>query len=154
MKCRVSSLNLTRTNSWVSSATSPHIIRLSPLAGAPHARQEMWYLLSKLESQGVNAGLMLLQLDKMRESEEYNEELLPDAMSRLSGKFLPEPEWSLAAQDWFSLLSWSKPHLVARLPCQYNVMTCNTTTFSKAATFSNIPCSQETAIKHRCGINI
>ena len=40
----------------------------------------------------------------------------------MSKKFLPRPEWSLAAQDWFSLLSWAKPHLVAHLPCEYNVM--------------------------------
>ena len=154
MKCTVSSPNLAKTNSWVSSTTSPHIIHLSPLVGAPHARQELRCLLSKLKSQGVNAGLMLFQLDKMRESEEYNEELKPAAMSRLSRKFLPRPEWSLAAQDWFSLLSWWKPGLVAHLPCQYNVMFCSTVFFSKAANFSNIPCSQETAIAHFCGTEI
>lgn len=104
--------------------------------------------------QGVNAGLMLFQLDKMRESEEYNEELKPGKMSRLSRKFLPRSEWSLAAQDWFSLLSWWKPGLVAHLPCQYNVMFCSTVFFSKAANFSNIPCSQETAIAHFCGTEI
>ena len=38
MKCRVSSPCLVKTNSWVSSATSPHIIRLSPLVGVRHAR--------------------------------------------------------------------------------------------------------------------
>ena len=65
---------------------------------------------------------MLFQLDKMRESAEYNEELRADAMRLLSEKFLPRPEWSLGDQEWFSLLSWSKPNLVARLPCQYNVM--------------------------------
>merc|ERR1712008_64091 len=95
--------------------------------------------------QGVNAGLMLFQLDKMRASDEYNQELTPGAMTRLSEMFLPQPEWSQAAQDWFSLLSWSKPRLVARLPCQYNVMQCSTVTFSKvAANIPNIPCGQET----------
>ena len=49
---------------------------------------------------------MLFQLDKMRKSEEYNEELRPDSMRQLSKKFLPLPEWNLAAQDWFSLLSF------------------------------------------------
>ena len=58
---------------------------------------------SFFKSQGVNAGLMLFQLDKMRESEEYNLELAPSSMSGLSEMFLPRPEWSLAAQDWFSL---------------------------------------------------
>ena len=97
---------------------------------------------------------MLFQLDKMRESEEYNEELGSDAMRRLSNKFLPRPEWSLAAQDWFSLLSWVKPHLVARLPCRFNVMFCSTVLQNQFANFSNIPCDQETAIAHFCGIEI
>ena len=113
-----------------------------------------WAIKSKLKSQGVNAGLMLFQLDKMRESEEYNEELGSDAMRRLSNKFLPRPEWSLAAQDWFSILSWVKPHLVARLPCRFNVMFCSTVLQNQFANFSNIPCDQETAIAHFCGIEI
>ena len=92
---------------------------------------------------------MLFQLDKMRKSEEYNEELRPDAMRQLSKKFLPLPEWNLAAQDWFSLLSWEKPHLVASLPCRYNVLQCSTRV--GAVTNSNISCSQEIAIAHFCG---
>ena len=107
---------------------------------------------------------MLFQLDKMRKSEEYNEELRPDAMRQLSKKFLPLPEWNLAAQDWFSLLSfflfffiffrfsllsWAKPHLVASLPCRYNVLQCSTGI--GAVTNSNISCSQEIAIAHFCG---
>lgn len=92
---------------------------------------------------------MLFQLDKMRESEEYNEELGSDAMRRLSNKFLPRPEWSLAAQDWFSLLLWAKPHLVASLPCQYNVMQCSTAVGAVAS--NNKSCGQETAIAHFCG---
>ena len=109
---------------------------------------------NKLESQGVNAGLMLFQLDKMRASEEYNEELRPDLMTRLSKIFLPRAEWSLAAQDWFSLLSWAKPHLLARLPCQYNVMQCTTVSFSNVPRFANIPCDQETKVAHFCGSEI
>ena len=92
---------------------------------------------------------MLFQLDKMREFEEYNEELRPAAMRRLSKKFLPRPEWSLAAQDWFSLLLWAKPHLVASLPCQYNVMQCSTAVGAVAS--NNKSCGQETAIAHFCG---
>ena len=92
---------------------------------------------------------MLFQLDKMRDSEEYNEELRPAAMRRLSKKFLPRPEWSLAAQDWFSLLLWAKPHLVASLPCQYNVMQCSTAVGAVAS--NNKSCGQETAIAHFCG---
>jgi len=106
---------------------------------------------SKLKSQGVNAGVMLFQLDKMRESEEYNEELRPEAMIRMSKKFLPRPEWSLAAQDWFSLLSWTKPQLVAHLPCEYNVMQCSTAVGAVAS--DNSSCSQEAAITHFCGSN-
>ena len=97
---------------------------------------------------------MLFQLDKMRKSEEYNEELRPDAMRQLSKKFLPLPEWNLAAQDWFSLLSWAKPHLVASLPCKYNVLLCSTVAFAKDAKFSNIPCGEEIAIAHFCGNEI
>ena len=97
-------------------------------------------------------GVMLLQLDKMRESEDYNKELAPSSMTRLSSRFIPRPEWSLAAQDWFSLISWAKPHLVARLPCQYNVHACRSdVAFSNAEAFTNIPCSEETAVLHICG---
>ena len=120
---------------------------------------------------------MLFQLDKMRESEEYNMELAPSSMFSLSEMFLPRPEWSLAAQDWFSLanrftikmtiqrssvgqltrfslLSWAKPHLVASLPCKYNVLLCSTVAFAKDAKFSNIPCGEEIAIAHFCGNEI
>ena len=49
----------------------------------------------------------------------------------------------------FSLLSWAKPHLVASLPCRYNVLQCSTGI--GAVTNSNISCSQEIAIAHFCG---
>jgi len=105
-----------------------------------------------LPRQGVSTGVMLLQLDKMRESEEYNEELTPSSMTRLSSRFIPRPEWSLTSQDWFSLISWAKPHLVALLPCQYNVHSCSSAVaFSNPEAFSNIPCSEETAVLHHCG---
>jgi len=65
--------------------------------------------------QGLNSGLMLFQLGKMRRSFEYNSELNAAKMEKMSDRFLPHADWSLGDQDWFSLLSWSKPHLVAIL---------------------------------------
>ena len=108
----------------------------------------------KHDAQGVNAGLMLFKLAKMRESVEYNEELVPDKMSQLSERFLPQSDWSQAAQDWFSLLSWERPHLIDHLPCQYNVLQCSTVVVPFAEFYSNIPCGQETAIAHYCGMEM
>ena len=97
---------------------------------------------------------MLLKLAKMRESVEYNEELAPDKMLQLSERFLPQSDWSQAAQDWFSLLSWERPHLIDHLPRQYNVLQCSTVVVPFAEFYSNIPCGQETAIAHYCGMEM
>ena len=43
VNCKASSHTSTKTNSWVLSATSPHIIHLSPLVRAHHGRQESGY---------------------------------------------------------------------------------------------------------------
>ena len=97
---------------------------------------------------------MLFKLAKMRESVEYNEELAPDKMFQLSERFLPQSDWSQAAQDWFSLLSWERPHLINHLPCQYNVLQCSTVVVPFAEFYSNIPCGQETVIAHYCGMEM
>ena len=76
-------------------------------------------------------------------------------------------------QDWLTLLSWEHPSLVASLPCRYNsmqvsspsspfssssylynCMQCHTAAFGDDAQLSkaNLPCEEEVAIAHYCGI--
>jgi len=102
--------------------------------------------------QGLNSGLVLFQLSKMRHSAEYNRQLNKTMMHELSNRYMPHADWSLGDQDWFSLLSWQAPDLVATLPCQFNVLQCNTIELGSATSrFANIPCQEEIAIAHFCG---
>jgi len=103
--------------------------------------------------QGVNSGLVLYKLDNMRKSREYNEELTAERMESLSGRYLPNHDWNLAEQDWFSLLSWEKAHLVKLLPCQFNVFRCHWSHILSSPMWKNLPCNEEPAILHHCGIH-
>ena len=176
--------------------------------------------------QGLNSGLMLFQLSKMRESLEYKSELNATKIEELSDRFslqrltsnktmyngVNDQEsnnnylcrwkrqlWKIQIPgschtqtgalgtrtgsrcspgqylngeknnkknqlkfavlkdniNWPSTFSRWKPHLVATLPCQFNVLQCNTIDLSSSKSrFTNIPCNQETAIAHFCGSEI
>merc|ERR1712223_186551 len=101
---------------------------------------------------GLNSGVALYDLKGMRESSEYREELSGEKMEELALSFLPSYDWSLAEQDWFSLLYWSKPHLVGALPCRYNVLSCNVLSEGLPA-YPNFPCREESLITHYCGMS-
>jgi len=110
------------------------------------------------QQQGVNSGLALYNLKKMRESSDYNSELESERMEELSRRYLPQNDWVLAEQDWFSLLSWEQSHLVKILPCQYNVLRCSSsggerTSGTDTKFFQNFPCNQEPVALHFCGTN-
>lgn len=103
---------------------------------------------------GLNSGVALYHLERMRSSLVYREELTRERMAQLSDKYLPSPDWSLGDQDWLTLLSWEHPSLVASLPCRYNSMQCHTAAFGDDAMLAkaNLPCEEKVAIAHYCGI--
>ena len=48
--------------------------------------------------QGLNSGVALYHLERMRSSLVYREELTRERMAQLSDKYLPSPDWSLGDQ--------------------------------------------------------
>jgi len=117
--------------------------------------QSPWYPFitggTSLPRQGVNSGLVLFKLKSMRENREYNEELTSERMESLSRRFLPNHDWNLGDQEWFSLLSWERSHLVKLLPCQFNVFKCSWPPISPSPLFRNLPCNEKPAVLHFCG---
>ena len=116
--------------------------------------------------QGVNSGLLLVDLGRVRRSEEFQEELEVGRMEAASQRILSHPDWSLGdqvgrnlppdaiiSQEWLSLLSWTQPHLVSLLPCSYNVLQCSTTTNSSLL-LPNSACGLPTLVAHYCGIEV
>jgi len=129
------------------------------MAFAPDQSAHYPFMLGATQSQqqGVNSGLALYDLKKMRESSDYNLELDSGRMEELSRRYLPQNDWVLGDQEWFSLLSWGRSRLVKILPCQYNFLRCSSgggalsgvdTKFSQ-----NFPCNQEAVALHFCGTN-
>jgi hypothetical protein len=68
-------------------------------------------------SQGLNAGVMLLRLDRMRSELRFTDQLNYEAMGRLVQEFHVS---GLAHQDWWTMLSWKRPDLFHVLPCSFN----------------------------------
>jgi len=68
--------------------------------------------------QGLNTGVLLLDLEKMRKSSEYNHFTTQSGVKELAEK------WKLGGtvgdQDWLTLLSFEKPELINILPCEFN----------------------------------
>jgi len=108
---------------------------------------------SELQRRGLNTGILILKLKTMRESGEYNAQLTSEHMQALAGKYLPNNDFFLAEQDWFSLLSWDRNHLVKVLPCRFNVQRCIWPPISSSPHFRNFPCEGDPAILHFCGGN-
>jgi len=106
---------------------------------------------TSLPRQGVNSGLVLFKLKSMRKNREYNEELTSERMESLSQRFLPNHDWYLGDQEWFSLLSWERSHLVKLLPCQFNVYRSQWLPMSSSPLFRNLPCNEKPAILHYSG---
>eukprot|EP00090_Calanus_glacialis_P003366 TRINITY_DN12492_c0_g1_i2.p1 TRINITY_DN12492_c0_g1~~TRINITY_DN12492_c0_g1_i2.p1 ORF type:complete len:205 (-),score=57.08 TRINITY_DN12492_c0_g1_i2:84-650(-) len=69
--------------------------------------------------QGLNTGVGLLHLSRMRASQQLNDNLLPEMMDRLADRFLFVG--ALGHQDWWNLVSWASPEMISHLPCNYNV---------------------------------
>lgn len=70
--------------------------------------------------QGLNTGVVLMDLVKMRNSHLYSEETELERMVALYESFLPSSDWGLGDQEWLTLLGWKHPNLIRQLPCQFN----------------------------------
>ena len=69
--------------------------------------------------QGFNSGVTLYNLEKMRKSLEYQQEVNIDRMEELAVKYMFAG--TVGDQDWLTLLGWERPEMFHVLPCQYNV---------------------------------
>ena len=71
--------------------------------------------------QGLNMGVVLFMLEKMRKSKLYNSYLNTKMVSVLNRHY--KYDMTLSYQDWFTNLQWSQPSLFCNLPCQLNTKT-------------------------------
>ena len=71
---------------------------------------------------GFNTGVLLLDLDRMRDSKLYNSQLTKKSLARLTAEFTFEG--CLADQDFYTLLGMKYPQLFHRLPCGWNRQLC------------------------------
>ena len=76
--------------------------------------------------QGLNTGVVLMDLEKMRQSDFYNKETKLESMVTLHKSFLPSSDWGLGDQEWLTLLGWRNPSFIRQLPCQFNRQVTNT----------------------------
>jgi len=71
--------------------------------------------------QGLNTGVVLYHLARMRESALYNSYLHPEAVDHLMERY--HLKMSVGDQDWFTALSFAQPRLFVQLPCTFNMQT-------------------------------
>ena len=73
------------------------------------------------ELQGVNTGVVLLHLERMRRSEKFNRYLEPEAIDELCEEF--SFKGFIGDQDWWNLVVWDSPEMLFPLHCSFNFQT-------------------------------
>ena len=96
--------------------------------------------------QGLNTGVVLMDLDKMRKNQLYAEEIELERMVTLHTSFLPSADWGLGDQEWLTLLGWQYPSLIRQLPCQFNRQVTSTKGRERWKTYFS--CEEKTKIMH------
>lgn len=76
----------------------------------------------KLGYPGLNSGVVMLQLDRIRASKLYTESLTFDNVKHLTDKY--SFKGHLGDQDFFTLLGYEFPALIYRLDCIWNRQLC------------------------------
>ena len=71
--------------------------------------------------QGLNTGVVLFRLDKMRSSDLFTDNVEAEAADQLIKRFMFN--MTVGDQDWFTDLCWQHPSLFYILPCQFNTQT-------------------------------
>ena len=69
--------------------------------------------------QGFNVGVLLLNLERMRQSKLYNHHLTAAGVTKLAVKY-GLTGTHLGEQDWLTLVAWDSPQLVYPLNCLFN----------------------------------
>jgi len=70
-------------------------------------------------TQGFNTGVALYDLECLRSSKVYLEQIKPEKVSEILKKY--KLDITLGDQDWFTLLGFEVPSLFYSLPCEYNM---------------------------------
>ncbi len=71
---------------------------------------------------GFNSGVLLLDLDRMRQSKHYNSLLNAESVQKLTEEF--HFKGHLGDQDFFTLLNMKYEELFHVLPCEWNRQLC------------------------------
>ncbi|XP_054271145.1 xyloside xylosyltransferase 1 [Macrosteles quadrilineatus] len=71
---------------------------------------------------GVNSGVLLLDFQRLRLSDEYNQLLNPDAVKQMVDKY--SFKGHLGDQDFYTLVGFERPHLLHQLSCGWNHQLC------------------------------
>ncbi|XP_060863758.1 xyloside xylosyltransferase 1 [Metopolophium dirhodum] len=71
---------------------------------------------------GLNSGVLLSYLERIRKSAEYNRLISPEWISSVVQKYLFKGH--LGDQDWYTLVSYEHPELIYRLSCGWNRQLC------------------------------
>lgn len=71
---------------------------------------------------GLNSGVMLFNLERIRNSEFYGSLISEPMVQNLVKKYLFKGH--LGDQDYFTILGYERPELVHMLPCQFNRQLC------------------------------
>ncbi|KAK6622143.1 hypothetical protein RUM44_001950 [Polyplax serrata] len=78
--------------------------------------------LSQNGNPGVNSGVLLLNLARLRESDMYNRLLSPEQVKKLVDKY--SFQGHLGDQDWYTLISQEYKQLIHLLDCTWNRQLC------------------------------
>ena len=71
--------------------------------------------------QGFNTGVVLYNLEAMRASKLYNDQLNPESFASLKAEY--GYGFTLAEQDWYTSMGFKHPQLFYVLPCKFNRQT-------------------------------
>ena len=96
---------------------SPHYKTFLDISYLPHHPDSNFGKPGSL--QGFNTGVVLYNLEGMRNSNVYNSYLNPEEVNRLAEKY--EYHFTLAEQDWMTNLGWERPEIFHILPCKFNM---------------------------------
>jgi len=102
--------------------------------------------------QGLNTGVVVYNLHKMRQSQTLKEFINKENYHRVVNKYFFYG--GVGDQDLFTMMSWEFPEMFYSLPCQYNVQTFIDDSMSKETVklFSKYrSCKPKTKILHRNG---
>lgn len=71
---------------------------------------------------GVNSGVVLMHLDRIRQSKQYAYYISKPYVTEITKKYIFQGH--LGDQDFYTLLAAENPHIVYQLPCNWNRQLC------------------------------